>query len=68
MGNDSAKNIPIYKLIRALYEMQSKGYRFADLRIEDDFNVVIKPSEINFKDSSTPPPTLPEDTDLSSLI
>lgn len=68
MGQSNAYNIPIFKLIRALYEMQSKGYMFADLKIEDDFNVIIKPSEVNFKDKKNPPPGLPDDIDLSELI
>ena len=51
----TAHNIPRYKLINVLYHMQAKGSAFADIRIEDDFNVVLRVSEINFKNQRPPP-------------
>lgn len=65
----TAHNIPLYKLIHALYDMQSKGYVYADIRIEDDLNVILKPSELNFKNKhEDSPETGLDDIDLTELI
>lgn len=65
----TAHNIPIYKLIHALYDMQNKGYSFTDIKIEDDLNIVLRASEMNF--NSVPPPLTPMqqgDINLEDLI
>lgn len=62
-----AHNISIWKFISALSDMQSRGFSFADVEITDDFTLILKASEINYRNKKEPP-KLTEETDLTELI
>lgn len=59
-----AHNIVLSKLLTALHEMRDRGYDLIDIRITDDFNLVLMPSKPT--DPADPGIQIPEQEEKES--